>query len=316
MTEGPNRADSGRSHETDGGVTTTGDANVTEPTDIAEAPEVTESTDGQDSSALRQIATVAGMEFRLSVRNRWAVALAALFTLFASLIVGFGASSVGPVRADAVIVSMASLATYLLPLAALVFGFDAVVGAEERGWLDIVFALPVSRARVVVGSYLGRAVTLVAATSIGFGIGGILLFSVASSANTVLYATFLLGSVALGLGFLAVGVFVSSVVGEKTHALGAALLVWVWFVFGHDLLALGLVAGSKLPQSALSVMVLSNPVSVFRVFVLSGIDSTGGGLATVVGESTLSMPLLAVAATVWVVVPVAAAARAVRHRSL
>ncbi|PYZ03141.1 hypothetical protein C8039_15515 [Halogeometricum sp. wsp3] len=49
---GPNRADSGRSHETDGGVTTTGYANVTEPTDVAEAPEVTESTVSRDIRTL------------------------------------------------------------------------------------------------------------------------------------------------------------------------------------------------------------------------------------------------------------------------
>jgi Cu-processing system permease protein len=294
-------------HETDGGVATAGFA--------SRATETTAAADG-DESPLRQIAAVAKTEYRLSIRNRWAFALTALFALFAVVVVLFGASNVGPVRVEAVVVSLAALATYLLPLAALVFGFDAVVGAEERGWLDIVFALPVSRGRTVVGAFLGRALTLATATIIGFGAGGVLLFSTATAVDGGLYATFLVASVTLGLGFLAVGVLVSSVVEEKTHALGAALLVWVWFVFGHDLVALGLVAGFKLPDAALSALVLTNPVGVFRVLVLSAVDVTGGGLAAVVADSALSVPVLAAAALAWVGVPLIAAARLVRRRHL
>ncbi|WP_254545748.1 ABC transporter permease [Halomarina pelagica] len=263
-----------------------------------------------------RIATVARLEYRLSLRNRWAFALTALFGLLAGLLAGFGGSGPGPVRVDAVIVSLASLATYLVPLAALVYGFDAVVGAEESGWLDIVFAFPVPRSWVVAGTALGRAATLAGATAVGFGVGGVVLFVRAGTVTWSLYATVLLGTVALGLAFLAMSVLVSSVAVEKTHALGVALLVWVWFVFGHDLVALGLVAWIELPPGVLSAFVLANPVDVFRVLVLSGIDSTGGGMAAVVANTDLSTPVLALAALAWIVAPVAVAARAVRRRSL
>lgn len=266
--------------------------------------------------AIEQIATLARLEYRLSIRNRWAFALTALFGLLAGLVVGFGGSGPGVVRIDAVIVSLASLATYLIPLAALVYGFDTIVGAEESGWLDIVFALPVPRSRVVVGAYLGRAVTLTGATAIGFGLGGVVLFVRATAVTWSLYATVLLGAVALALAFLAVGVLVSTIAVEKTHALGLALLVWVWFVFGHDLVALGLVAGIELPASALSALVLANPVDIFRVLVLAGIDSTGGGMAAVVANTNLSPSILALAAFAWIITPVVIAARLVQQRSL
>lgn len=288
--------------EADGGTTT-------------HAP-VLEQTAPTGGGAIEQIATLARLEYRLSIRNRWAFALTALFGLFTGLLVGFGGSSPGAVRVDAVIVSLASLATYLIPLAALVYGYDTIVGAEENGWLDIVFALPVSRARVVVGTYLGRAVTLAGATAIGFGLGGVVLFVRAPAVTWSLYATVVFGAVALGLAFLAVSVFVSTVAVEKTHALGLALLVWVWFVFGHDLVALGLVAGVELPASVLSGLVLANPVDIFRVFVLSGIDATGGGMAAIVANTNLSPSVLALAALAWIGAPVAIAARAARRRSL
>jgi Cu-processing system permease protein len=265
---------------------------------------------------VKQIVTVALLEYRLSIRNRWALALTALFGLLAGLVVGFGGSSPGAVRIDAVVVSLASLATYLVPLAALVYGYDSIVGAEESGWLDIVFALPVPRSRIVFGTYLGRAATLAGATAIGFGVGGVVLFIRADGTTWSLYATVLLGAVALGLAFLAMSVLVSTVAAEKTHALGLALLVWVWFVFGHDLAALGLVAWIELPSGVLSALVLTNPVDVFRVLVLSGIDSTGGGMAAVVANTNLSPPVLAAAALSWSAVPVAVAAHAVRRRSL
>lgn len=299
----------------DGGVVTGGDDDEAGGTAATGAPTATRAAPGA-ASAVRRLGTLARLEYRLSMRTRWALALAALFGLLAGLVAGFGGSSPGPVRVGAVIVSLASLATYLVPLAALVYGFDAVVGAEERGWLDVVFALPVPRSLVVVGTYLGRAATLAGATAVGFGVGGVALAVRAAAVPWSLYATVLLGAVALGLAFLALGVLVSSVAAEKTHALGLALLAWVWFVFGHDLVALGLVTRLDLPAVALSALVLANPVDVFRVLVLSGVDSTGGGMAAVVASTAVSPPVLALAALAWIVAPVAVAARAVRRRSL
>ncbi|WP_416841330.1 ABC transporter permease [Haloferax sp. DFSO52] len=263
-----------------------------------------------------QILTVAQLEYRLSLRSRWTLALTTLFGLLSLLVVGFGGSSPGPVRVDAVIVSLASLATYLVPLAALVYGYDTIVGAEETGWLDMVFALPVSRGRVVTGAFLGRAASLVGATAIGFGIGGIALFLRADTVPWSLYANVLFGAVTLGLAFLAISVLVSTVAAEKTHALGIALLVWVWLVFGHDLAALGLIAASDLPNVALTGLVLANPIDIFRVFVLSGIDATGSGMAAVVAKTDLSTAVLVASALAWVVVPVGVAARVIRRRSL
>ncbi|REA00541.1 ABC transporter permease [Haloferax sp. Atlit-6N] len=263
-----------------------------------------------------QTLTIAQLEYRLSLRSRWTLALTALFGLLSLLVVGFGGSSAGPFRVDAVVVSLASLATYLVPLAALVYGYDTIVGAEETGWLDMVFALPVSRGRVVVGAFLGRATSLAGATAIGFGLGGLVLFVRVDTVPWGLYADVLFGAVTLGLAFLALGVLVSTVAAEKTHALGIALLVWAWLVFGHDLAALGLVAAFDLPNVMLTGLVLANPIDIFRVFVLSGIEMTGSGMAAVVTGTALSTTVLLGGAMAWVVLPVSVAAQLIHRRSL
>lgn len=260
--------------------------------------------------------TIAQLEYRLSMRSRWTVALTALFGFLSFIVVVFGGSAPGVVRADAIVVSLASLATYLVPLAALVYGFDTIVGAEEIGWLDMVFALPVSRSRVVVGTFLGRAASLAGATAIGLGASGLALYLRVDSVPWGLYANVLFGSVALGLAFLALSILVSTVAAEKTHALGIALLVWVWLVFGHDLAALGFVAAFDLSNEVLTGLVLANPIDIFRVFVLAGMDSTGNGMAAVVSETDLSKPVLVISSMAWIVLPVSVAARLIRRRSL
>lgn len=263
----------------------------------------------------RQLLEVARQEYRLSIRNRWALALTGLFALFSLLVVGFGGSSLGPGRVNAVIVSLASLATYLLPLAALAFGYDAVVGAQRDGWLDIVFALPTPRWTVILGMYLGRAATVAGSTAIGFGLAGLVLFALAGWIDATAYATFLLGAVGLGLAFLSISVLISTVAAEKTHALGIALLAWVWFVFVHDLLALAALSTFDLGDGGLSVLLLANPVDVFRILVLSQQGTTGGFAAVYTGVGTPTV-LLVVALLAWCVVPVAVAARLVRRRSV
>ncbi|WP_137285286.1 ABC transporter permease [Halorussus salinisoli] len=295
----------------DGGV-------ATRPGTVAEAdsePRTDAETVGERPRLwpVRQVAAVATQEYRLSIRNRWAFALTGLFGLLAVVLVTFGGSGVGPTSPDAFVASLVVLGTYLLPLAALAFGYDAVVGPAENGWLDVVFALPVARSRVVVGTFLGRAATLAAATLVGFGAGGVALGFRAGAVDWADYATFVLAAVVCGAAFLALGLLVSTLVAEKTQALGLALLVWVWFVFGHDLVALGAVAALDLPQAALSAFVLANPADVFRVLVLSQLGASGGGLAAALGGSALSWPVLAGALLAWVVVPVAAATRLVRR---
>lgn len=289
--------------EADGGVT-------------AAAHEERVAADDAGLGLWSQIAVVARNEYRLSVRNRWLYALTALFASLSLLLSAFGGSQVGPTRVDAVVLSLVSLATYLVPLAAFVFGYDAIVGAEEDGWLDVVFALPVRRSRVVAGTYLGRAVTLTVATAVGFGLAGALLVARAGPRAFAPYAVFLLGSVGLGLAFLAVSVVASTVAGEKTTALGGTLLLWVWFVFLHDLLALGAVATLDFPGSVLSAFVLANPADVFRVLVVEQVQTTGGGLAAVFAGTGLSVPVLVAALLAWCVVPVALASRLVRRRSV
>ena len=97
---------------------------------------------------LTPILTIAAKEFRDRMRNRWVLAVALVFTVFSLAIAYLGGAQQGAVglrSAEATIASLVSLVIYLIPLIALLLGFDSIVGERERGSLDLLLALPITR---------------------------------------------------------------------------------------------------------------------------------------------------------------------------
>ena len=103
---------------------------------------------------LRPVMTIAAKECRDRIRNRWALAVASVFTVFALAIAYFGAAqqgSVGLRSADVTIASLVSLVIYLVPLIALILGYDAIAGERDRGSLLLLLSLPITRFELLAG---------------------------------------------------------------------------------------------------------------------------------------------------------------------
>src|SRR5574340_1522981 len=119
---------------------------------------------------IAQIATIASKEFWDRIRNRWVLAVALVFTAFALVIAYFGAAQQGTAgfrSIELTIASLVSLVIYLIPLIALLLGFDAIVGERERGSLELLLSLSISRAELLLGKYSGLAAALSMATLAG-----------------------------------------------------------------------------------------------------------------------------------------------------
>lgn len=263
---------------------------------------------------LRSVADFAVREYRLAVRSNWASGLALLFAVLSVGVVVFGRSSLGADGVRAVVLSVAELSVYLVPLAALAFGYGTIVEPRQRGSLDLLLALPVPRWVVAVGIYLGRAAALASALVVGFGAGGLALFRFGGGAGWGTYLALVAAAVAAGSAFLAIGLVVSTLASEKSHALGGVLLAWVWFVLIFDLLALGAVVGFDLPTPALVALLCANPATLFRLLVLSVAGSVSGGFGAVLASVPLDTASLAAALVAWIVVPVAVAAALLGRR--
>lgn len=261
-----------------------------------------------------QILAIARKEFRDRLRSRWALTVAAVFTVFALSIAYFGAAQQGAVgfrSIELTIASLVSLAIYLMPLIALILGYDSVVGERERGSLDLLLSLPITRFELLLGKYLGLAAALALATLLGFGLVGIAIAWQGGSYALYHYIGFMLSALLLGMVFLSLAMLVSTFARSKSTASGAAIGLWFVFVLIYDLMLLGALVASEggMPAWLVSLLVLFNPTDIFRLLNIFNLDELKSlyGLATVT-PNALSQPwLLSLAMSAWVIAPLAAA---------
>jgi Cu-processing system permease protein len=259
---------------------------------------------------LRQAGVVAAKEFRDRIRNRWVLAVTLVFTAFALVIAYFGAAQQGAVgfrSIEVTIASLVSLVIYLVPLIALILGFDAIVGERERGSLDLLLSLPLTRFELLLGKFLGLAAALACSTVVGFGLVGVLLASKVPPSAWYHYAGFILSSVLLGMAFLSLAVAVSVFASDRTRASGTAIALWFFFVLVYDLLLLGgLVAtGGHAGGDAFPFLLLANPADVFRILNIFGLDEvrTMYGLTTVFPPRLANPALLGAVMLAWIALP-------------
>ena len=121
---------------------------------------------------MNQIWNIARKELSDGLRNRWLLAISLLFAMLAAGIAWLGAAASGQVgftSIPATIASLSSLATFLMPLIALLLAYDAIVGEEEGGTLLLLLTYPLSRAQILLGKFIGHGLILGLATLIGFG---------------------------------------------------------------------------------------------------------------------------------------------------
>lgn len=262
----------------------------------------------------RQVAILAMKEFRDRIRNRWVLAVAAVFTVFSLAIAWFGGAQQGAVglqSAEATIASLVSLVIYLIPLIALLLGFDAVVGERERGSLDLLLALPITRGELLLGKYLGLAAALTLSTLAGFAAVAVLMAGQLGANGLYHYLGFMLSSVLLGLAFLSLAVLMSVLARDRTRASGLAIALWFGFVLVFDLLLLGalVASGGRVGGDAFAYLLLLNPADVFRILNVFSLDDlrTLYGLASIVPPALASPWLTGGAMLGWIVAPLLAA---------
>ena len=276
---------------------------------------------------MNSIWTIARKEFSDSLRNRWLMAIALVFAVLALGIAWFGAAASGQVgyaSTPATIASLASLGIFLIPLIALLLSYDAIVGEEEGGTLLLLLTYPLSRGQLLFGKFLGHGLTLALATLIGFGVAGVaiavLVDDVVIGTLAVAMLRFVLSTILLGWGFIALAYLISVRVSEKPVAAGLALGVWFFFVLIFDLMLLGTLVASegKMNPELLPWLLMLNPTDIYRLLnivafgdgaQLSGVLSLGADLPISAGGLWLALVL-------WCVIPLAGAWALFRRRRI
>lgn len=267
---------------------------------------------------MNAVFTVAHKEFRDGLRNRWVLAISIMLGLLAVGIAYFGAAASGAVgftSLSTTIVSLSSLAVFLIPLIALLLAYDAVVGEQEQGTLLLLLTYPISRSSLLLGKFLGHGLILAVATVIGFGVAGA---AIAIGADTIALGElvqslglFIVSAILLGWAFVALAYLISSVVVEKSRAAGLALLVWFVFVLVFDLGLLALLVGADGAAGSdwLPYLLLLNPTDCFRLLNLTGFEATQAysGLMSVASDAIASRALLLAVLLLWIAAPLSLA---------
>lgn len=258
----------------------------------------------------RQILTLAAKELRDRLRNRWVLAVALVFAVFSLVIAYAGGAQQGAVglrSLEFTIASLVSLVIYLVPLIALLLGFDAIVGERERGSLDLLLALPITRGELLLGKYLGLAAALALAMLAGLALVGGVLWRQFGAAGLYHYGGFVLSALLLGLAFLSLAMALSVLARDRTRASGLAIVLWFFFVLVFDLLLLGalVTTGGQYGGEAFPYLLLLNPADVFRILNVFSIDDMRGlhGLTSIVPPALANVWLMGAAMLGWIVAP-------------
>lgn len=269
---------------------------------------------------------VAAQEIRVGLRNRWVLATTVLMAALALSLALLGSAPTGTVKADplaVVVVSLASLTIFLVPLIALLLSFDAIVGEQERGTLMLLLSYPVARWQVVVGKGLGQVAILAVATVVGYGAAALALWLKAGIGPQAwsAYAAMVATSIMLGASFVSMGCLASTLVHERATAAGLAVGVWLFFVLIYDTALLGILVadqGRMVGKPMLDALLLLNPADVYRLFNMTASQSVSvySGMAGPGDPAALPAPVFLAVLGAWIVVPLALAIVAFRRRPL
>jgi Cu-processing system permease protein len=257
---------------------------------------------------------IARKEIRDAVRNRWFLFYAAAFTVLAlalSYLSIVGTGMYGLAGFGRTTAGLVNLVLLIVPLMALTIGAGSLAGEKERGTLGYLLSQPVSRVEVLIGKYLGLAVSLAAALALGFGISALVIAIQGGAGGAGSFGVLVGLTAVLSLAMLSVGFLLSTVARRASVAVGAAIVVWLGLAFLSDLGLMGSAIAFKLSVTDLFRLALLNPLQVFKMSVLGSVHASldvlgpAGVFATQTYGRALGL-LFGGSLAAWIVLPLAA----------
>lgn len=269
------------------------------------------------SLSLRSVYTIAKKEFADNARNKWILALVAIFlvlVLAASIMAGGGKMG----EMGMTVGSLSSISSMLIPIIAIMLGYATVSGEAESGALSVVLASPVRRVEVLLGKYLGLASVICFSVLVGFGISGGVIAVTTGNAEWTGYLAFMLLSMLLGLLYLSLSICFSSMLKRRVTSLAAGVVVFFWgMIIGMIVIGLFMATGGSL-DDFLYGDTSSVPDWVWFDMFLSPQDGSGTAAMLAFGETEflgydldlppwMNLGTLVLAQLIWTLVPLALA---------
>ena len=252
------------------------------------------------------VATVFRRELATVVRTPgYGVLAGGLLVVLGGLLAAGGGGATGFVPA---VVDLLLPTEALVPLAAVVLGYRALLTDAASGELAVIRTYPVSVGEYVAGVLLARLAALVGAVGVPYAvIGGVVwltaapdtgIFATHSGVDSpLLYVRFLAFVLLLGAAYVSLAAAVSALAASRRSAVALGALALVAGVLGGDLLLLRSLAAGASPTGVPASLALA-PNGAFRGLVFEhvigvafapegGFVSTPRAVASLVGWTLL-----------------------------
>jgi Cu-processing system permease protein len=260
---------------------------------------------------LNPVFIIAKKEIMDNIRNKWIIILSVIFALLTVVVSYFGSYySEGWQDLGATISGMMSLVQFLVPIIALVLGYAAIIGEIERGSMSALLSQPTSRLEIILGKFIGLGAIISITVIIGFGIGGIIIALNVSDTNYVDYLIFIFSTILLGLVFLSLAIFFSTLFKKRSTAMGGAIFLWFFFnmilpiiLTGILLMGMGIsgILEGTIPEWYYYISLI-NPLSIFSNLNSIALNLSFGQQISITYPSIFSGELMAGLLIVWILV--------------
>ena len=262
---------------------------------------------------LNIIFSIAKKEILDNVRNKWIIILTIIFASLTLVVSYFGSIfSQGWQDFGVTISGMMSLVQFLIPIIGLMLGYAAIIGEIEKGSMSSLLSLPADRLEILLGKFFGLGGILSFTTFIGFGVAGIIIAANVSGVNYADYLIFIGSTILLGLVFLSLALFFSTLFKKRSTAMGGAILLWFLFNMILPIVFIGVMVANISFESIASggfpdwyfTLELFNPLSVYSALISLNVGpvSTMQGVFSISYPSFYSSGLMVLILIAWIVV--------------
>ena len=164
------------------------------------------------------------------------------------------------------IVSLLSIVLIIVPLISIIFTTTYFYNSYE--FIELLVAQPLARNTILLGEFLGVALSMSATFFIGIGIP-VLVYSPTETGMILLLA-----GIVLTLAFISIAFFASVAMRDKAKGIGIAIMTWLYFALIFDGMVLFLLFQfQEYPiENAMVGITALSPIDLARIQILLHLD--------------------------------------------